>query len=300
MARKPYSRINDIRSGTASDVITKGCLVLEGGAFRGLYSQGAMDALMENDINFECIIGVSAGALGGMNYASGQIGRSARVNLGYRFDSDYIGLKSLLHAHSPIRLDFCLYDYQEIEPFDKERFYSPDRRFVAVATNCKTGEAEFFEKGKCRDIFRAVKASASMPYISQMVNVDGKQCLDGGCSCKIPYKWAMDEGYQKIVVIRTREKDFRKEVKEHHSVLDPYRKFPEFYKKLISSDEEYNKTCIEMEELEKEGKLFVLYPSTKVTVSRVDKDIEKLGALYWQGYNDCLDRMDELKKYLEN
>ena len=88
---KVYSRLDEIPKGTASDKITEGCLVLEGGAFRGLYTQGFLDAMMENDINLSCVIGVSAGALSGMNYVSGQIGRSGRINLGFRHDSRYIG-----------------------------------------------------------------------------------------------------------------------------------------------------------------------------------------------------------------
>ncbi|MBR5049242.1 MAG: patatin-like phospholipase family protein, partial [Erysipelotrichaceae bacterium] len=132
---RPFSRMNEIPAGQASDTITEGCLVLEGGAFRGLYSQGVMDTLMENDLNFRCVIGVSAGALSGYNYCSGQIGRSARINLGYRHDSRYVGLQTLKKAHSPVNLDFILKDINEIEPFNEEYFRNPERRFVAVCAN---------------------------------------------------------------------------------------------------------------------------------------------------------------------
>ena len=293
-----YSGLNKIPSGKAGKSLTKGCLVLEGGAFRGLYSQGAMDFLMQNDLNFECVIGVSAGALGGMNYVSGQIGRSARVNLGYRHYSDYVGMKALLHAHSPIRIDFCLKDYNSTEPLDAERFNSPDRRFIAVATSCKSGETMYFENGKCGHIFDAIKASASMPYISPMIDVDGTPCLDGGCSCKIPYKWALDEGYEKIVIVRTREPEYRKKVNGKELPINPYKKYPEFLAKLETSNSAYNRQCEEILELEKSGRFFVLYPSSKVTISRLESDMEKLGALYWQGYNDTHDRLDLLKEYL--
>ena len=115
---KKYSGLDTIPDGRASDVITEGCLVLEGGAFRGVYTQGLLDFWMQNDINFRTVIGVSAGALSSAAYMSGQIGRSARVNLGNRHNSNYIGVKALRKAHSPIRLDFAIYYYDEIEPLD--------------------------------------------------------------------------------------------------------------------------------------------------------------------------------------
>ena len=178
---KTYKELSKIPYGHADTSITPGCIVVEGGAFRGLYNQGVLDALMENNLNFACTIGTSAGALAGFNYAAGQIGRT------YRHYTDYVGRGALAHAHSPIRMDFLFNDYNAIEPFDEKTFFSPQRRFVAVATDCTTGKTAYFEKGKCRDIFSAIKASASMPYISPMVYVDGRPCLDGGCSCRIPW-----------------------------------------------------------------------------------------------------------------
>ena len=192
MSGKIYSHIDKIPSGSASRKVTEGCLVLEGGAFRGLYSQGFMDAMMKAGINMQCTIGVSAGAMAGMNYVAGQIGRSARVNLKYRHDSRYVGIQAVRHNKGLIGFDFVFDGLKESDPFDGKRFFEPERRFVAVATNCLTGETEYFEKGHCTNIFHAIRASASMPYISKMVDIDGKPYLDGGCSCKIPYQWAID------------------------------------------------------------------------------------------------------------
>ncbi|MBQ1756828.1 MAG: patatin-like phospholipase family protein, partial [Erysipelotrichaceae bacterium] len=153
--------------------MTEGCLVLEGGAFRGLYTAGVLDAWMQNDINFRCTIGVSAGALTGTNYMAGQIGRTARANLGYRHDSNFVGMESVRKAHSVIRLDFLFKDYNAIEMLNVRRFFDPDRRFVAVATNCDTGKPVYFDRDYCGNIFEAIKASASMPFVTPMVNVDG-------------------------------------------------------------------------------------------------------------------------------
>ena len=117
MGNKTYSRLNEIPKGKISGKITEGCLVLEGGAFRGVYTQGMLDAWMQNDINFQCVIGTSAGALAGMNYMSGNIGRSARANIGYRHDSRFVGWKALLKARSLIRLDFVMDDLHKIVHF---------------------------------------------------------------------------------------------------------------------------------------------------------------------------------------
>ncbi|MBR6157912.1 MAG: patatin family protein, partial [Lachnospiraceae bacterium] len=183
--KKIYSGYENLPEGTASEHITDGCLVLEGGAFRGLYTQGFLDALMESDINMACVIGVSAGALSAMNYVSGQIGRSARINLGFRHDSRYVGTRALVHSHSILDISFLTEDRGILEPFDRERFENSKQRFIAVATNCDNGKAVCFEKGRSRDIMEGVRASATMPYISPMVWIGGVPYLDGGCTCKI-------------------------------------------------------------------------------------------------------------------
>ncbi len=293
--KKQFSGWKGIPTGNASEEIVPGCLVLEGGAFRGLYNQGVLDALMKKGINMYCTIGVSAGALAGFNYVAGQIGRSARANLRFRHYTDYVGRKALRHAHSPIRLDFLFKDYNKLEPLNEERFFDPSRRYIAVASNCLTGEPEYFERGVCGDIFSAIKASASMPFVSPMVDVDGMPCLDGGCSCKIPYQWALEQGFEKIVIVRTREPSYRKPVHKRSRMLKRYRKYPEFAESLGRSDRDYNRQCEEIEQLEKDGRAFVLKPSSKVMVGRIEGDMEKLGALYWQGYRDTMNRIDELK-----
>lgn len=299
MRQKVFSRIEQLPKGNASEKLVDGCLVLEGGAFRGVYGEGVLDAFMENDINFSNVIGVSAGALNGMNYVSGQIGRSARVNLSYRHDKNYIGLPAWKKSHSILSVDFLLNDIKETDPFNEERFFRPEQRYWAVATNCKTGKAEYFEKGKC-DIMSAIKASASMPYISPMVEVDGIPCLDGGCACKIPYRWALENGFEKIVVVRTRDASFRKGTGERSAKLARrvYRNYPEFAEALAQSNQSYNAQCDEIEALGREGRIFVVGPSKPVTVSRLEEDMEKLGELYYLGYSDAMSQMERLKQYI--
>lgn len=299
MSPVTYSHFDEIPTGQASKHLTEGCLVLEGGAFRGLYTQGIIDMLMLSDINFSCVIGVSAGALAGAGYVSGQIGRSARINIGYRYDSRYIGARAFVHSHSILDVSFLTEDRGIYEPFDNERFERPDQRFVAVATNCLTGTPTFFEKGHCSNILEAVQASATMPLFAPMVSIDGVPYLDGACSCKIPYEWALEQGYKKIVVIRTRDASFRREVKDAPLVRRVYAKYPELVRSLAGVDAYYNLQCDEIERLHAEGRLFRFAPSEPITIGKIEPDVEKLGDLYWLGVYDCTEHLEELKRYLE-
>lgn len=300
MKLRRYSKYDMIPKGRASDKITEGCLVLEGGAFRGLYNQGVMDAWMRHGINLSCVIGVSAGALAGLNYVSGQIGRSARVNLGYRRSSEYVGTKALRKSHSILSIDFLLDTYDKIEPLDRERFFSDRQRYIAVATNCITGQTAYFEKGHCSDIMSAIKASASMPYISPMVYIDNVPYLDGGCSCKIPYEWALDQNYKKIVIIKTRERGYRKKESDSTRPAVIYKNYPEFADSLVASNYRYNRQCDEIDWLEASGRIFAVAPSEHVEVSRIDGDMERLGHLYRLGYYDGYSSIGALREYLQD
>lgn len=284
----------------APDTIISGCIVLEGGGFRGMYTSGVLDCLMEQGINFSCTVGVSAGALNGLNYAAGQIGRSARFNLQYRWDSRYVGVQAYRANHGIIGFDFVLDEYNRFDPLNAQVFYRQDRRFVAVATSCLTGKAEYFEKGKCRELMKAVQASASIPYVSRPVEVEGVPCLDGGCADRVPFQWAVDQGYEKILVVRTRARDFRAEPnpRASHVAKRFYWRYPEFSQVLAETDEIYNRQCDRMEELEAQGRIFYLTPSEAPDVKVLEKDLGKLLSLYQLGYRDAQAHLPALRAYL--
>ena len=147
--------------------------------------------------------------------------------------------------------------------------------FLAVATNCETAEPVYFEKDHCRDIFQAVQASASMPFISKMVWIEGYPYLDGGCSDKIPFHWALREGYKRILVVRTRPMSYRKKVNSITQKLPLektiYKAYPKFIQALEQMDTMYNEQCEELEALQKQGRLYVclLYTSISATVCRI-------------------------------
>ena len=297
-----YSRIDEIPKGRANDSITPGCMVIEGGSLRAIYACGVLDALMSADINMETTIGVSAGAMIGSLYVSGQIGHGARYNLNNRFNPDYVGPKAMVLASSPFN---CRLPYETTDAsgtvFDRERFDQSPRRFVCVATDCETGEAVYFEKGQCNDIVQCIRASATLPMVSRMVEAEGRHCLDGGCSDAVPADWAIAQGFEKIIVVRTRERSFRKEAitkKEAALIQMEYRHYPNLVQQLLSSNERYNALCDRLEQQEKEGCFFVFAPSVPPTVSRLEGDLEKMGDLYWLGWNDAQARMAELRHWL--
>ena len=298
MQGKAKTDLDQIPGGTASEELLSGCLVLEGGGFKGLYTQGMLDAFMLEGINLQCVIGVSAGALAGINYVSGQIGRSARVTLRYRHDSRYVGLKAFRNSRSIVDVGFMTEDRNIYEPLDLKRFYRPEQRFLVVATDCETGEAVAFEKGRCSDILLAARASATLPYLAPMVMMEGKPWLDGGCACKIPYEGAIKEGFQKILVIRTREIGFRKKNREDPLAEKIYRKYPKVMEKIKRMDMEANREFEEVEKLHQDGRLMRIAPSRPVDVSRLESDTEKLINLYWLGYQDGMNHLEEIRNYL--
>ncbi len=285
-------------SGNASEKIVKACAVVEGGAFRGVYSQGVMDALMENDINMECTIGVSAGAMGGMCYVAGNIGRAIRVNVGFRKDPRYVGVLPLFTDSGVIGFDFVFNETPKTLEFNYDRFFSPKRRFACVVTNCETGEAEVKERGHVSNIFQAIRASASMPYLSKPVILEGVPYLDGGCARSCPWKWAKEEGYDKILLIRNRPVGYRRADKIDKKAMFYAKEFPELARVLAEDAKHYSQECAEGEEAHKRGDVFMLCPGTAESIGRLEKDLERLSLFYWLGYYETLAKMPEIKEYL--
>ena len=301
MKSKVFTGTGRLPCGIADADITDGCLVLEGGGFRGLYVAGVLDALMEVGLNFSCVVGVSAGALFGMNYLSGQIGRGARINLNYRHDDNYVGFKAIKEENGIIGLDYLFNELNKTEPFDSKRFFESEQRFVAVATNCITGETEYFEKNKCSDIFAAIKASSSLPYMSKIITIDNIPYLDGGCSCRIPFDWAIKEEYKKIIVVKTRHREYHKDNNRwspYYPYL-PYNAYPKLVSTLNNMEEKYKQDCERLEQLEKQNRLFVIAPSKELNTGALEGDLNELERIYFLGYNDLKNQLSSLKEYVE-
>lgn len=294
---KAYAGIDTIPSGTASADVTRGCLVLEGGGWKGLYTLGVLDCMMEHGINLSSVVGVSAGALSAIGYVAGQIGWGANIDLRFRHDSNYCGVGAMKRDHGITGFSYLFEDLMKRYPLDMERLMEPSRRLAVSATNVLTGEVTYFEKGSC-DLLRAVQASATVPYVSRPVTIDGVPYLDGGCAEKIPLAWAARSGEEKTVVVRTRELSYRRKRGAPRLARRMYRKYPAFVESLETANEKFNQTVEELERKAAAGELFLIAPSEPVTVRRFDGDMEKLGALYWLGYHDAEAQLSGLARYL--
>jgi hypothetical protein len=281
----------------------KAALVLEGGALRGMYTSGVLDTFLKNNMEFECVAGVSAGALNAMSYISKQPGRSAKINLEYCDDPRYIGRKAFIKNKGIIGYDYLFGDISENKvPFDYKSFENTNQRFIIVTTNCEKAETEYLEKSNCNDLFKAAQASSSMPLASAMVEINNNHYLDGAVTTSIPVKWALEQGYEKVVVVLTRDRTYRKpmlsnKMKKLYKLA--YHKYPKLIEKLNTMPERYNKLQEEIIDLEKEGKIFIIRPEKEVTVSRLEKDKEKLENLYKEGIAEAEKNLDALKEYLE-
>ncbi len=298
---KRYKKLNELPRGDASGRLTHGCLVVEGGGFRGMYVQGVLDSLMMHDLNFDCYIGVSSGAMNGVNYLSGQIGRGIYLGLKHRPESRFVGFRAILENKGITGFKYMWTEVQKDWPLNELRYNDPERRFVCVATNMLTGKHEYFEKGKDPDFLFAMQAGASVPFGSHPVKLRGVPYLDGGISRHVPVEWAIKEGYEKIVVVRTREKSY-KATKEFSDIVVNgiyKRRFPKAAKKLSLNSFYYNKEIDRMNRLEKQGRIFMLAPSKAVELSLFCDDVDELAQLYYMGLNETNDSIEALKKYLE-
>ena len=279
-------------------------LLLEGGSLRGLYTAGVLDILMEHDLYFPAVAGVSAGALNAYNYVAHQPGRAASINLRYRHDRRYFGPLAAVKGGSLFGLQFLLHDIEKEVPFDEETFLNGGQRMIAVATCVETGKAAYFEKGSPDlDFKEAVRASASLPLASVPVKIGGNTYLDGGCACPIPINWALKQGFDKIVVVTTREKGFRKK-QPSQRMVDLYDDFygdkPLFLATLLTQEMRYNALLDQIDELEAEGRIHVIRPDEPIDISRFEGDTQKLTELYIRGYKEMQQKLDGMLQYLNN
>lgn len=277
-------------------------LVLEGGALRGVYTAGVLDVLLEHKIEVDMIVGVSAGALNTMSYLSKQKGRSAKINIENCDNPRYIGTKAMLKNKGVIGFDYLFGEISHtLYPFDYEAFENASEIFYAVATNCITGEATYFEKGKDIDIYKAIEASASLPLAARMVEIDNTPYLDGAVADSVPVKWTLDQGYDKVIVVLTRDKTYRKpecSMKTRKLYQIAYKKYPKLLEKLYTMPERYNALQEEIEKLAQEKKIYVVRPKNPVLVGRLEKDRTKLQALYEEAIEQTNQEWNAIKTYL--
>ena len=278
-------------------------LVLEGGGMRGLYTAGVLDVLMKNNIEVDGIIGVSAGALFGANYFSKQIGRSIRYNKKYCKDKRYISIYSLLTTGNIVNKDFAYYKItNDLDKFDDVTFKKLNKDYYVVVTNVKTGDAEYKNiKNGVIDNLEVLRASSSMPFVSKMISIDNKEYLDGAIADSIPYEKLKEIGYDKIIVILTRDYEYRK--KPYNRLLKffisiKYRKYPLLIDKIINRYKNYNESIKKLIEYENNGEIFVIRPSEKIMIKRLEHNETKLQDVYDLGTKDMKNNLDKIYKFL--
>jgi len=275
---------------------------MEGGAMRGMFTAGVIDVMMEHGIEIDGAIGVSAGAAFGCNYKSKQIGRVIRYNTRFSRDKRYGGFRVLLKEGNFYSKTFC---YEEVplkhDLFDYDTYESTPMDFYVVATDVETGRAEYHLLADRHDHgFEWIRASASMPLVSQMVEIDGRRYLDGALADSIPVQYFESIGYDRNIVILTQPKGFRKKP----DLLLPlmkryYRKFPQLVKSMATRHERYNASLDHISHREADGELLVIHPPEKLPIGRTEKDPEKLRLVYEIGRRTAEARIGEIQKYLE-
>lgn len=277
-------------------------LVLEGGAMRGLFTAGVLDVLMENKIEFDSCIGVSAGAAFGCNFKSGQIGRAIRYNTRFCKDKRYCSVRSLIKTGDIFGAEFCYHTIPEkLDKFDIEAYDNSDIEFYVVCTDVYTGKPVYHLCDKVdNDAYEWFRASASMPMVSKPVKVGGMTLLDGGMSDSIPLEFMVNKGLEKNLVILTQPRVYTKEKASAMGLMKlSLRKYPNMIKCIANRHEMYNKQREYVFEKEKSGEAFIICPEEKLPIGRIEHDEAVLRKVYEIGKKTAEKNLDRLIAYLK-
>lgn len=261
-------------------------LVLEGGGMRGVFTCGVLDSFMDRGIRFPYAIGVSAGACNGLSYMSGQRGRAKYSNIDLLEKYKYIGLRHLLKKRNIMDFDLLFQEFPEhILPYDYEAYFRCPERFVMVTTNCTTGEANYFEEKQCKErLIDIVRASSSLPFVCPITYVDNIPMLDGGIVDSIPVMHARHDGFTNNVVVLTRNRGYRKEIKGTKVPPFIYKRYPQLREAINRRSVVYNEQLDLVEQMEEAGEITVIRPRNPIEVNRIERNIRKLTDLYEEGY----------------
>lgn len=281
--------------------LTEGALVLEGGGMRGSFTTGVLDFLLEKNIVFDRVYGVSAGACHATSYLSLQPERAYRVVANYVNDPRYMGYSNLLKGDDLFAREFVYHTIpDELDPYDYDMLREYPGKLNVVVTDCNTGKPVYMPVEDLRRDIDKVRASASLPILSHMVKIDGGEYLDGGMCDSIPVKKALADGAKKCIVVLTRDPDYRKEASSSYrlaKLFHPRHKklaFAMKYRHLM-----YNETVEYVQEMEKAGELFVFRPlKERLDVERLERNPEKLRRLHDHGYETAAANYDKLIAYL--
>lgn len=280
-------------------ILTVG-LVLEGGGMRALFSAGVLDVFLSEGIQVDQIVGVSAGALYGVNYLSQQSGRALRYNKKYIKDKRYISLSNWVKTGNMVSTDFAYHQVPfELDPFDEETYEASLSDFYAVATNVESGQAEYLLIENAEEQIDVLRASGSMPFVSKMVPINGEKYLDGGLADSIPYRFMQSLGVDRLIIVLTQPYGYRKKDKNNFLAKKIYGKeYPHLVKTIEGRPSMYNQQVAEVEKLAQNEQAFVLQPSHPLEVKRLERDPDRLQATYDHGVDVAKKQVAALKDYL--
>ena len=268
---------------------------------RGMFTAGVMDVMMEAGVTFDGVIGVSAGACFGCNYKSGQIGRVLRYNLRFCGDKHYSGLRVLIMEGNLYSTDFC---YREVplihDPFDFEAYGKSPMEFWVVCTDLQTGRPHYHRYEGLHDHgFDWIRASASMPLVSRIVEIDGLKLLDGGISDSVPVEFFESIGYDRNVVVLTQPKEYRKTENRLIPLMKlKYRDYPKMVETMARRHIDYNRTLDRIAEREERGELLVIRPEAPLDIGKTENDPARLRAVYEQGRQAAQKRLADIQRFL--
>ena len=269
------------------NITERSSLILEGGGMRGIFTIGVLDNFMDRGVRFPYIIGVSAGACNALSYISNQRGRAKFSNIDMLEKYHYIGIKNLIFKGNIMDFDLLFHKLpEEIYPYDYDALARSSERFEVVTTNCITGEACYFEeKNDPKRVIDIVKASSSLPFVCPIAYVDGVPMADGGVANSLPVERALSQGFTEPVIVLTRNKGYRKPDKGSKVPFFMYRKYPKLKDAIRSRNSVYNSQIEEIERMEEEDRAVVIRPERPIEVDRMERDVNKLLALYEEGYS---------------
>lgn len=274
-------------------------LVLEGGGMRGIYTAGVLDVFMDKGIVFDGVLGVSAGAIHGSSYVSGQRGRNIRYYKKYCNDKRFMSFRNILLTGDIVGEKFCYHELPEkLEPFDYDTFDKSSMEFYVGCSNVETGKPEYIRITDMKTEIDLLRASASLPYVSRIVHVKGMKLLDGGCTDSIPVTAFRKMGFTKTVVVLTRHHGYVKKAEKSVFADIVYRKYPQFVRAVKNRPDTYNQTIKEIESLEEAGEIFVIRPSRPLEVNRTKASPQELQMAYDAGMNDALAQFEAMTKWM--
>ena len=275
---------------------------MEGGALRGLFTAGILDVLMANGVRFDGLVGVSAGAAFGCNYKSGQAGRVIRYNKRFAHEWRYCSWRSWIATGDLFGGEFCYHKMpDELDVFDKETFDSNPMEYYAVCTDVETGEAVYKRLMKCSpETYEYIRASASMPMVSNIVEVGGRKLLDGGVTDSIPLRFFQEQGYERNLVILTQPADYQK---RHNRLMPILRlwlhRYPKMIEALDKRHEMYNQQLEYVREEERKGNTYVIRPPQKLVIGHISHDENEMQGVYQMGRRVGEGRLKDIVEFLE-